>query len=58
MYRDGVLPQDRQIAQQLQVRYDITVLLPVRLGREFNKTKGTITPNISQGWATRNSIKS
>jgi glucose-6-phosphate isomerase len=40
MYRDGVLPQDRQIAQQLQVRYDITVLLPVRLGREFNKTKG------------------
>jgi hypothetical protein len=26
MYRDGVLPQDRQIAQQLQVRYDITVL--------------------------------
>jgi glucose-6-phosphate isomerase len=40
MYRDCVLPQDRQIAQQLQVRYDITVLLPVRLGREFNKTKG------------------
>ncbi len=40
MYRDCVLPQDRQIAQQLQVRYDITVLLPVHLGREYNKTKG------------------
>ncbi|MFN4218132.1 MAG: glucose-6-phosphate isomerase family protein [Candidatus Bipolaricaulia bacterium] len=40
MYRDCVLPQDRQIAQELEVRYDITVLLPVRLGREFNKTKG------------------
>ncbi len=40
MYRDCVLPQDRQIAQQLHVRYDITVLPPVRLGREYNKTKG------------------
>lgn len=40
MYRDCVLPEDRQIAQQLAVRYDITVLLPVRLGREYNKTKG------------------
>lgn len=40
MYRDCVLPEDRQIAQQLAVRYDITVLLPVRLGRECNKTKG------------------
>ncbi|MCX8103040.1 MAG: glucose-6-phosphate isomerase [Candidatus Bipolaricaulota bacterium] len=40
MYRDCVLPEDREIAQKLQVRYDITVLLPVRLGREHNKTKG------------------
>jgi glucose-6-phosphate isomerase len=40
MYRDGVLPQDQKIARQLEIRYDITVLLPVRLGREFNKTKG------------------
>lgn len=40
MYRDCVLPHDRQIAQELEVRYDITVLLPVRLGREYNKTKG------------------
>ena len=40
MYRDCVLPEDRKIAQQLTVRYDITVLLPVRLGCEFNKTKG------------------
>ena len=40
MYRDCVLPQDRQLAQQLHVRYDITELLPVRLGREYNKTKG------------------
>lgn len=40
MYRDCVLPQDREIARQLAVRYDITVVLPVRLGREYNKTKG------------------
>ncbi|MCL6642741.1 MAG: glucose-6-phosphate isomerase, partial [Candidatus Bipolaricaulota bacterium] len=40
MYRDCTLPHDQKIAQQLQVRYDITVLLPVRLGREYNKTKG------------------
>lgn len=40
MYRDCVPPEDQQIARQLEIRYDITVLLPVRLGREFNKTKG------------------
>lgn len=40
MYRDCVLPEDRQAAQELEVRYDITVLLPVMLGREYNKTKG------------------
>ncbi len=40
MYRDCVLPEDRPAAQKLAVRYDITVLLPVRLGREYNKTKG------------------
>lgn len=40
MYRDCVLPQDKKIAQELEVRYDITVLLPVCLGREYNKTKG------------------
>ncbi len=40
MYRDCVLPDDRPIAQELEVRYDITVLLPLRLGKEYNKTKG------------------
>ncbi len=40
MYRDCVLPEDQQIARQLEIRYDITVLLPVRLGCEYNKTKG------------------
>jgi len=40
MYRDCVLPEDQHTAQRLEVRYDVTVLLPVRLGREFNKTKG------------------
>ncbi len=40
MYRDCVLPEDQEIARQLEIRYDITVLLPVRLGRECNKTKG------------------
>lgn len=40
MYRDCVRPEDRQTAQALQLRYDITLLRPTRLGREFNKTKG------------------
>lgn len=40
MYRDCVLPEDRQIAGQLHIRYDITVLLPTPLGQEHNKTKG------------------
>lgn len=40
MYRDCVLPEDQEIAHQLEIRYDITVLLPVRLGQEYNKTKG------------------
>ncbi len=40
MYRDCVLPEDQEIARQLEIRYDITVLLPVHLGREYNKTKG------------------
>jgi glucose-6-phosphate isomerase, archaeal len=33
------LKTDR-LPNSFRVRYDITVLLPVRLGREFNKTKG------------------
>lgn len=40
MYRDCVLPEDQHAARQLHVRYDITVLLPIMLGREYNKTKG------------------
>jgi glucose-6-phosphate isomerase len=40
MYRDCILPEDQETARHLGIRYDITVLLPVRLGREFNKTKG------------------
>lgn len=40
MYRDCVLPEDQETTHTLEVRYDITVLLPVRLGREYNKTKG------------------
>nr|BAL52997.1 glucose-6-phosphate isomerase, archaeal [uncultured Acetothermia bacterium]BAL60169.1 glucose-6-phosphate isomerase, archaeal [Candidatus Acetothermum autotrophicum] len=40
MYRNCVLPEDKQIAHELHVRYDITVLLPVMLGCEYNKTKG------------------
>lgn len=40
MYRDCVLPEDQEIACRLGIRYDITVLLPTRLGCEYNKTKG------------------
>lgn len=40
MYRDCVLPEDQETARRLGIRYDITVLLPTRLGCEYNKTKG------------------
>ncbi len=40
MYRDCVLPEDQEIARQLEIRYDITVLPPMHLGQEYNKTKG------------------
>ncbi|MBD3282297.1 MAG: glucose-6-phosphate isomerase [Candidatus Portnoybacteria bacterium] len=41
MYRDLTeSQQDKEEAVTNQLRYDITVLLPVMLGKEYNKTKG------------------
>ncbi len=51
MYRDCVRPEDRPIAQELQLRYDITLLLPTRLGREYNKTKGHYHSERARGLA-------
>jgi glucose-6-phosphate isomerase len=44
MYRDVARPGDRQTAARLGLRYDITVILPGAVGREFNKTVGHYHP--------------
>lgn len=44
MYRDIALPEDRPIIEKLGLRYDITVLRPGKIGREYIKTYGHYHP--------------
>jgi glucose-6-phosphate isomerase, archaeal len=46
MYRDIRLPEDEEFIRKHHVRYDITVIPPVKLGMEFNKTVGHYHPLI------------
>lgn len=46
MYRDVGFPPDRERLHGHGVRYDITVILPVRVGREFAKTAGHYHPDV------------
>lgn len=46
MYRDVGFPQDRERLHAHGLRYDITVILPVRVGREFAKTAGHYHPDV------------
>jgi glucose-6-phosphate isomerase len=44
MYRDIALEKDRDLQKRNQLRYDITVIKPDRLGRELMKTAGHYHP--------------
>lgn len=49
MYRDVGRPQDRARTAPHGLRYDITVLVPARLGQEYNKTYGHYHPLAPSG---------
>ncbi|MHB1418266.1 MAG: glucose-6-phosphate isomerase family protein [Bacillota bacterium] len=44
MYREVVYPEDLELFRDHQIRYDITVILPGIIGREFIKTVGHFHP--------------
>ena len=46
MYRDIYLPEDKDFIRKNHIRYDITVIPPIKLGMEFNKTVGHYHPII------------
>ncbi|MCL5046140.1 MAG: glucose-6-phosphate isomerase [Actinobacteria bacterium] len=46
MYRDVGFPEDKAKLHKNALRYDVTVILPCRLGREFNKTAGHYHPMV------------
>ncbi|MDE4907337.1 glucose-6-phosphate isomerase [Methanogenium marinum] len=50
MYRDLAMNEtDREVLSRQNIRYDITVIPPVVLGREYVKTKGHYHPDTSSG---------
>ena len=49
MYRDVARPADRARFAAVGLRYDITVLVPARLGQEWNKTYGHYHPAAPAG---------
>jgi glucose-6-phosphate isomerase len=44
MYRDVHLPEHEELIRKNNLRYDITVVPPIMLGEEFNKTVGHYHP--------------
>lgn len=44
MYRDAILREHLKLFRKKKVRFDITVMAPMVLGREFNKTLGHSHP--------------
>ncbi|MCJ7429210.1 MAG: glucose-6-phosphate isomerase [Candidatus Nanohaloarchaeota archaeon QJJ-5] len=49
MYRDLFLDRHDSVVHEYDVRYDITVMPPGTLGREYVKTKGHYHPEAAQG---------
>ncbi len=44
MYRDVHLPEDEELIRERGLRYDVTVILPGKVGHEFIKTAGHYHP--------------
>lgn len=44
MYRDIHLPDDEALIRKYNLRYDLTVVPPIMIGQEFNKTVGHYHP--------------
>lgn len=49
MYRDLYLPRHRNTIKNRDIRYDITVIPPNTLGKEYVKTKGHYHPEVKDG---------
>lgn len=47
MYRNIYLEKDKEKFEKNRIRFDITLLLPIMLGREYNKTFGHYHPKIN-----------
>lgn len=47
MYRDVCLEADKELFRSKGYRYDLTVIPPLMLGKEFNKTYGHFHPMVS-----------
>ena len=45
-YRALALPQDEELFQTAHLQYDLTIVPPLKLGREFNKTIGHYHANL------------
>lgn len=52
MYRNLAQKNDQDKIKNYQLRFDITVMLPTKLGRELNKTKGHYHPNVDKSYLT------
>ncbi|MFH0774258.1 MAG: glucose-6-phosphate isomerase family protein [bacterium] len=49
MYRDVAKEEDRQVLKALYLRYDITIIPPNMLGKEYTKTVGHYHPLAEEG---------
>ena len=49
MYRDFTREEDKELFKQHNIRFDITIIPPFKLGKELVKTAGHFHPEIKQG---------
>lgn len=49
MYRDFTRDEDKELFKQYNIRFDITIIPPFKLGKELVKTAGHFHPEIKEG---------
>ncbi len=51
MYRDLTRAEDKELFQNHNIRFDVTIIPPKFLGKEYNKTAGHFHPNAKEGYS-------
>ena len=51
MYRDLTRDEDKPLYQQHKIRFDVTIIPPNTLGKEFIKTAGHFHPEAKEGFS-------